>query len=208
MQNAQKRLKTAARAKFNVLAVRINMLTNGNLKPDMVTYISVLAHAPIGYLIVQEQLLIAGILLIFFGSLDALDGALARIQKSASGRGMLLDATTDRVKETILYGALSAYFVGVELHWAAVLCVIACGLSLTVSYVKAKGEAALAVSKKSIDHHTLNRAFEDGLGSFETRIGLLIIGLLFGLPAGAVIVITLISAGTVFTRYRKISRII
>ena len=82
--------------------------------------------------------------------------------------------------------------------------VIACGASLCVSYIKAKGETAVAGGKLTANE--VNRLFQDGLARFEIRMFVLIVGLLSGRVILAVIIIALLSTYTAFERLIKISR--
>lgn len=187
------------------VAKYLNGLTNGKLSPNAVTLVGVFMHVPIAILIAQGQFIWAAILLVIFGLFDALDGELARLQGSESEKGMLLDASTDRMKEVMLYsGAAYALATGAfagEAVWA----VIACGASICVSYIKAKGEAAVA-SKKNIDHATLNRLFKDGIAPFEIRMAILVLGLLTGQLFFAVAAIAILASFTAVQRLILISR--
>lgn len=119
---------------------------------------------------------------------------------------MLLDASTDRMKEVIIYMGV-AYFFAAGLHpLYAVWAVAACGASLCVSYVKAKGEAAVASSMHKLPHATLNRMFADGILTFEIRMFVLIVGLVSGFLFYAVVFIALGSAITAMQRLVRISR--
>jgi len=88
---------------------------------------------------------------------------------------------------------------------SAALAAAACGASLCVSYVKAKGEAAVA-SSKNIPHATLNKLFKDGLLTFELRMFVLIVGLLAGQVLIAVAFITVLASYTAFQRLMRISK--
>ena len=158
------------------LAKGLNAISGGMLTPDFITWIGFLAHVPIAILIAQENNDLATLLLIVFGLFDALDGALAKVQHKASSAGMVLDATTDRMKEVMVYaGAAYALSVG-DKPETAFWAVLACGASLCVSYVKAKGETA--VKAKGLSPNEINRLFSDGIFRFQVRMLLLIIGLL------------------------------
>lgn len=199
-------IKQAVRAKFSDFAVFLDRVTRSRITASDVTWVGFVAHVPIAYLIASGQLLLAGILLAFFGLFDTLDGALARVQKTASPAGMFLDASTDRLKEVLLYTGLAAYFLEFGPDWAAVASVLACGASLSVSYVKAKGEAALASQKKQISHDKLNRLFDDGIGSFETRILVLVIGCVAAIPDYAVGLVCALALYTLAVRFARISK--
>lgn len=203
----QKSVKKAVRAQFVHIATWLNRYFGKWITPSGITYFGFFAHIPIAILIAQGHLVFGAILLVFFGLFDTLDGALARVQGVASPQGMFLDASTDRLKEMIIYTGLVYFFVDNEYAlWAPVAAVFACGLSLSVSYVKAKGEAAIASSGISISHEKLNRIFEDGLGSFEIRMALIVLGCLAGYPQYAVAAIILIVVPTIVKRMQAVTK--
>jgi phosphatidylglycerophosphate synthase len=196
--------RTVVRGIMKRIAAVLNSLTGGRLSPNAVTLTSLLAHLPIAYLIATRHNLWAAALLLVFGLFDALDGELARLQKRDSAAGMLLDATTDRMKEVLLYTGAAYSFVTLGHPYMAAWAVAACGASLCVSYVKAKGETAVA--KSGLTTSEVNRLFQDGLARFEIRMFLLLIGLLTDRVILAVIIIALLSTLTAFDRLIKISR--
>lgn len=198
-------VRTHIRAVIKIFAHWLNRVTNGKVSPDTVTWIGFVMHLPIAYCIVRGDYILAAVLLLIFGLFDTLDGELARLQSRASSRGMLLDAVTDRLKEVVLYTGIAVRLS--DLHSSAVAwCVVACGASLSVSYVKAKGEAAFASQARGMNHHKLNYMFKDGLMSFEIRMVVLFIGLLTNQLAVAVIFIALSSLLTIIPRYTHIAK--
>ncbi len=166
----------------------------------MVTTAGVVMHLPIAFLIGLGQLRWAALLLVIFGLFDVLDGELARLQNRATVKGMLYDATTDRIKEVIIYAGVAYWFTTHNyVHWALVA-VIACGASITVSYAKAKGEMALSLKRKINDHHTLNYRFKAGLAPFEIRMTIMVLGLLFNQLLLATALVAALASITVFER--------
>ncbi|MCA9348452.1 CDP-alcohol phosphatidyltransferase family protein [Candidatus Saccharibacteria bacterium] len=199
-------IRQSVRKPISRLAKSLDSLSKGKISPDSITIAGFLAHIPIALLIAYGYLFAGALLLIVFGLFDTLDGELARLQKRASPAGMLLDASTDRLKEVLLYGGAAYYLsthVTSELTFVAV---IACGASLCVSYVKAKGESAVATSDKKPSHTTLNKLFADGLATFEIRMLILIIGLLTNQLLASIIIIAILSIYTAVFRLIKISR--
>lgn len=83
---------------------------------------------------------LGGLVILFSGALDGLDGTLARLQGKVSKFGAFLDSVSDRWSELFLFGGLILWFsfhsdvLGVFLTFAA-----AAG-SVMVSYVKARAE--------------------------------------------------------------------
>lgn len=197
-------IRNGVRTFMQHVAVGLDKLSGGRISPDAVTLVGLVMHLPIAYLIATQHFYWAAGLLVVFGLFDSLDGALARLQHKASPAGMLLDASTDRMKEVMLYAGAAYSMVGVGRPGMTVWAVIACGASLCVSYVKAKGETAVAGGKLSANE--VNRLFQDGLARFEVRMFVLILGLLSGRVILAVIIIALLSTYTAFERLIKISR--
>jgi CDP-diacylglycerol--glycerol-3-phosphate 3-phosphatidyltransferase len=200
------RVKQTVRAGMRRLAVGLNHASRGRLSPDAITIAGFVMHAPIAWLIATSHNLWAAALLVILGLFDTLDGELARLQKRDSPRGMLLDASTDRLKEVLLYSG-AAYALALGPHpataaWAAA----ACGTSLSVSYVKAKGEAAIAASRQDLTHAQLNRLFSSGLLSFEVRMAVLVVGLLANRLVIAVAVVAVLAGFTALQRLVQISR--
>lgn len=196
--------RTVVRGWMTILAKVLNTVSGGRLSPNAVTVVALIMHVPIAFLIATDHHWWAAGLLLVFGLFDALDGALARLQKRAGNAGMLLDATTDRMKETALYCGVAYSLIASSNPKLAVWAVAACGASLTVSYVKAKGETA--VSDRDLTPNEINRLFQDGLLRFEIRMTILIIGLLVNQLAIAVIIIAVFSTFTAFGRLIKITQ--
>lgn len=197
-------IRTEVRKVMQHVAVGVNHASGGRISPNAITLTALVMHLPIAYLIATQHYYWAAGLLVVFGLFDSLDGALARLQKKASPAGMLLDASTDRMKEVLLYCGAAYSMVAVGRPGMTVWAVLACGASLCVSYVKAKGETAVAGG--NLTPNEVNRLFQDGVGRFEVRMFVLIIGLLSGRVILAVIIIALLSTYTAFERLIKISR--
>lgn len=195
--------RAVVRTWMKTLAWFLNTLTGGKLSPNSVTIASLVMHVPIAWLMATNHYWWAAVLLVIFGLFDALDGELARLQEKASSAGMLLDATTDRMKETILYTGAAFSLIHTARPVFAVWAVAACGASLCVSYVKAKGETA--VSGGNLTPNEINRLFQDGLLRFEIRMTILVVGLVSGRLALAVVLITVFSTLTAFERLIKIT---
>ena len=206
MEASLKKIRDVVRGFMARVAVWLNRVSDGKLSPNTVTLFGFAMHVPIAFLIATRHNWWAAGLLVVFGLFDALDGALARLQNRSSPSGMLLDASTDRMKEVLLYSG-AGYALALGAHpaaaaWAAA----ACGASITVSYVKAKGEAAVASGRKNIPHATLNRMFADGLLTFEVRMTVLVLGLLTNQLAVATAFIAVFAGATTLGRLTRISK--
>lgn len=79
--------------------------------------------------------LVLGLTVLVSGFFDAVDGALARVQRRSSARGALLDSVADRVCEALF--ALGILALGLNPY---VVCLFLALSSLT-SYLRARGES-------------------------------------------------------------------
>jgi phosphatidylglycerophosphate synthase len=197
-------IRDFCRALIGQFAVVLDRLTGGRLSPNVITYVSFLVHIPIAWLIAEGYNYWAAGLLLVFGLFDALDGAIARLQKKAGPKGMLLDASTDRIKEVFLYIGCAYALIGSGQPYWAVWAVAACGASLVVSYVKAKGETAFTGIHLSANE--INRLFSSGIMQFEVRMTILLIGLVTNQLRYAIAVIAVASTLTALRRLTHISR--
>jgi CDP-diacylglycerol--glycerol-3-phosphate 3-phosphatidyltransferase len=201
-------IKLAVRRFMRGIAKALDKLTGGKITPNSVTWFGFAMHIPIAYLIATGDFIWAAILLVVFGLFDTLDGELARLQNRVTNNGGFLDASTDRLKEVLLYSGAAYYFATTAHPKYAALAVAACGASLSVSYVKAKGEAVVGSLTKKIPYAELNKIFSDGFFPFEIRMIVLIAGLLADQLAAAVLLVVIGSTITVFQRIHKVSRAI
>ncbi len=178
MDKVLNKIGSVVRGWMIVPAKAINKLSGGRVKPNHVTLTSLLGHVVVLWALWNSRPILAAALLALFGIMDSLDGALARLQKTSSLNGMLFDASSDRVKEVLLYVGLTQLVLvdNSRFIWlpAAVL-----GGSLVVSYIKSKGEMALAGTKKH-DAQSLNRIFADGIARYEVRMAIVFAGLISG----------------------------
>lgn len=197
-------IKQTVRAQMRIIAVFLNKISGGKITPNMITITGLVAHFSIAYLIARQSFIWAGLFLIIFGLFDALDGALARVQGSTNKKGMLLDSVTDRVKEVALYTGIAYAFISMGNAYFAVWAVIACGISVIVSYINAWGEVVIKENKTK-DHAT-NKSFRAGFMTFEVRMLTLIIGLLTGYLEVSVVFIAVFALLTAIERFRLITQ--
>lgn len=191
-----------------VLAAKLNRATGGKLTPNALTITGLVLHLPLGILIINNHLLIAGLGLIFVSLLDALDGALARVQKSTSDFGAWLDASSDRLKEVIVFGSLTYALLQQDpiSVWTVSLSTFVLGISLLISYVKAKGEALLA-NRSQAPIGNLNDILGGGLLSYEWRIIVLSLTLIFKLWTVGLLILAVSGAVTVVWRGLKFKQL-
>jgi phosphatidylglycerophosphate synthase len=162
MQQLVNGIKRVIRGVMREVALLLNEITLGRVTPNSVTWFGLFMHLPIAFLIANGELVRAAILLLVFGLFDTLDGELARVQKRETNHGGFLDASTDRFKEVLLYTGVAWLLARGDHPEYAAIAVAACGASICVSFVKAKGEAVVSSLDRKIPYTELNRMFRWG----------------------------------------------
>lgn len=174
-----KQLRMLGKSSMEHVAAWLFKVGRGKITANFVTWFSVLMHIPAAILIARGDFVGAAALMIIFGLFDSVDGALARLSGTAGTAGMVLDAFSDRLKETFVHTGV-AYFLATSAHpTLAAIPVATLGFALATNFLKAKAEVAYSVIHDgSIDQHTLNKKFSDGALSFEVRTAIFILGVL------------------------------
>ncbi len=85
-----------------------------------------------------------GSLLLISGFFDIVDGSVARVTKHASKKGAFLDSSFDKISEVVIFGGIAIGGLASP-FW----CLVGLGLSLLVSYTRARAES-LGVELKGI----------------------------------------------------------
>lgn len=200
------RLRGLVRSWLKHVARFTDRLSGGRVTATHITVLSLAAHLGVAWAIIEGRLSLAAALVVIFGLMDALDGELARLQNKATNLGIVLDATSDRLKETFIYAAIVVYLsrqlTPEQLFWV----VLALGFSLSLSYIKAKGEAVLASQTGSkLDPQALNRFIGgDSLMQFDVRMALIVAGLLLDALWSVALIIAVSSLFSIGSRYLEL----
>ncbi len=120
-------------------------VAKSGIGPNAITIIGFLLNFPVAYVLAQGQFFLGGLLILFAGAFDMLDGAVARATGKMTKFGAFLDSTFDRYSEIVVLLGLLLYYrspLGIkgEEMGGSVLVYIAITGSLMVSYVKARAE--------------------------------------------------------------------
>jgi len=108
----------------------------------MITWFGFLLAVIAAILVHTGPLVAAGLLVLSAGFFDILDGALARQTNQTTRFGSILDSTLDRLSEgVVLLSILALYANRQEVPQIMLVCVVLLS-SLTVSYIRARMEAA------------------------------------------------------------------
>lgn len=117
----------------------IPLLVKSKISPNTLTIIGFIFSIITMILISQGYLIISGILIIFSGIFDLLDGALARYTNNTTNFGKFIDAVIDRLSEIAIYGGLFIYFIN-DPNSLLIIFLSAISNQL-VSYIKTKYES-------------------------------------------------------------------
>jgi CDP-diacylglycerol--glycerol-3-phosphate 3-phosphatidyltransferase len=112
-------------------------LAGWGIRPDHLTYAQLAISLLAGLAFASRCVFLAGWLTIFAGTLDILDGGLARRIGLAGPHGALIDSVVDRWAEAATFLGLGVFFRGSAM---LVIVALAAFSSLMVSYVRARAE--------------------------------------------------------------------
>ena len=165
-------------------------LLRTRLSPDHLTALGLLMAIPTAIVIGSGRLLLGLVLLIASAVPDLLDGALAKASGKASVRGAFFDSVADRVTDALILGGLAWYLQSRHHGHAAILPLAILGVSMLVSYERAKAES-LGFNAKG------------GLMERAERIVLLCVGLAF-----SVVLVPILWAMLVLTALTAVQRFV
>jgi len=124
-----------------LLAPIADFLARLRVSPNTITILGFLGCVLVGVVLALGYVRLAGLLLILFGPLDAVDGLLARRSGQQTKFGAFLDSTLDRYSEIAIFAGLLYYLLGANQFWAVFCLFLAICGSLMVSYTRARAEA-------------------------------------------------------------------
>lgn len=149
-----------------LLEAPVRFLVRSGLSPNVLTLAGFVLNALVGFVLAMGWLFQGGILVLFAGIFDMLDGATARLAGRSTRFGALLDSVMDRFSEAaVLAGLLWLYLTQQKTLEVLLVFGVLLG-SLMVSYVRARAEG-------------LGLDCEVGLVARPERVLLLAAGLLF-----------------------------
>ncbi len=94
----------------------------------------------IAALVIPHSLRLGGILILFGGFFDMLDGVAARINNRATKFGAFLDSVLDRYSDAFIFLSISYYFAANGNHTGAFLSLGTLVGALLISYARARAE--------------------------------------------------------------------
>ncbi len=163
------------------------------ITPNMISLVGFFGNCSAAVLIARDELLLAGVVYLFFSGLDMVDGAVARATGQASPFGAVFDAVLDRASEALVLAACGWYFADRGEQVQAGLAYAAVFGSIAVSYMRARGEIA-------------GLSMREGLFRRQERVALLALGLLFNGLTVAIGVLAVLSNFTALQRFWMLRR--
>jgi phosphatidylglycerophosphate synthase len=109
-----------------------------DLTPNHITILTFVVAVVAAVSIGSGHFALASALLIVGGSLDIVDGQLARAKRMTSLPGAFLDSTVDRICDGLIFSGCVVYYAGTPIMLVSLVVLIA---SFTVSYARSRGEA-------------------------------------------------------------------
>jgi CDP-diacylglycerol--glycerol-3-phosphate 3-phosphatidyltransferase len=132
-------VRKAASGCFTEPVVRV--LARTPVTPNSLTWFGFILAIGAALLIAMGHLVIAGVIVLFGGFFDMLDGALARRTSRVTLFGSVLDSTLDRLSEGALLLGVLVLFSEEGSSIGVLLVGIVLIFSMLVSYIRARAEA-------------------------------------------------------------------
>jgi CDP-diacylglycerol--glycerol-3-phosphate 3-phosphatidyltransferase len=108
---------------------------------DQITCLGVVLAFAAGAMIARGDFWVSVVLLTVGGLMDTLDGVVAKAAGTASKKGAFLDSVADRVSDAAIFGGVAWYLASGSHPRTAVLPFAILGVSMIISYQRAKAES-------------------------------------------------------------------
>lgn len=129
------------------LSILANKMVAIGITANMVTLFGLVINLIATFYFATGRLITGGILVLFGGSFDMIDGAVARAQRDLRASGALLDSVIDRYSEGFLFLGALIYFYSLDSLLGIILAFGAWFGSILVSYVRARAEGLQVTCK-------------------------------------------------------------
>jgi CDP-diacylglycerol--glycerol-3-phosphate 3-phosphatidyltransferase len=194
-QPSSKTLTDHLRIRFKHLLDPVGAFLNRvGIAPNTLTLAGLTGNLIGSLLIARGQFIAGGLILLFMGPLDALDGTMARLRGEPTDFGAFIDSVTDRYSETIIFAGLMVYFLAESNTLMVLLAFAASAGSVLVSYVRARAQSLGYEAKSGI----LTRA---------ERFAVLIPSIILGYPSVGVTVVAFLANITALQRILIVRRL-
>jgi phosphatidylinositol phosphate synthase len=168
-------------------------LARARISPNALTVVGVASSILVAIAVVQDLLFVAGLAAVVAAVADALDGAVAKAGGTVSRFGAVLDSTTDRLSDALLFLPV-AWLYGVSpppdkagQEWVAAVALATVTAAFLVSYVRARAEGIGLDAKV-------------GIAERAERLIIVILALLFDVLPVALVILLLLTTITFVQR--------
>ena len=170
-----------------ILGSIVNLLAALRVKPNILTLIGLFINVFAAILFANGMFTWAGLVVLFAGIFDMVDGEVARRTGHVTRFGAFFDSVIDRYSDMILFFGLVVWYAKLDRIFYAGLVVISLIGSIMTSYTRARAESLIPACKV-------------GFLERPERIVLLIIGALTNRMGAAMWVMAILSNWTVSQR--------
>jgi CDP-diacylglycerol--glycerol-3-phosphate 3-phosphatidyltransferase len=165
------------------------------IAPNTLTLAGLIGNLIGSLFVARGQFVIGGLILLFMGPLDALDGTMARLRGEPTDFGAFIDSVTDRYSELIIFAGLLYHYLNNGNSLMALLVFAASAGSVLVSYVRARAQSLGYEAKQGV----LTRA---------ERFAVLIPSIILGYPSVGVVIVALLANITALQRILVVRRLV
>ena len=170
-----------------ILDTLVRGISKLGVGPNLLTFFGFLITILSAFYLAQGNFFCAGIVIIFSGIFDMLDGRLARITNNVTRFGAFFDSVLDRYSDMILFLALMIHYIKNQQMMYVLLSGIVMIGAIMTSYTRARAESLVPTCKV-------------GFLERPERLVLLIIGTIFGRMPAVLWVLAVLSNLTVVHR--------
>ena len=165
----------------------VSALALSKIHPNVLTFIGLLINALAAYLFAIGNFIFAGLVVLFAGLFDMVDGRVARETNQVTRFGGFFDSVLDRYSDLGLLVGLQVYYASISRYFYVVLTAVVMLGSVMVSYSRARAENTIPRCKV-------------GFLERPERIVLIIIGALTNRIAPVLWILAVLSNVTVIHR--------
>src|ERR1700761_8982573 len=170
-----------------IIRLIVRGLALSKINPNVLTFLGLLINMVAAAFLAVGSFRTAGLVIIFAGLFDMVDGRVARETNQVTRFGGFFDSVLDRYSDLALYMGLLVYYASINRFFYIVLTAIVMTGSVMVSYARARAEVTIPKCKV-------------GFLERPERVVLIIIGALFNRMAQVLWVIAIFSNLTVIHR--------
>jgi CDP-diacylglycerol--glycerol-3-phosphate 3-phosphatidyltransferase len=170
-----------------VIRLIVRGLALSRINPNVLTFLGLVVNMVAAYLLALGRFRTAGLVIIFAGLFDMVDGRVARATNQVTRFGAFFDSVLDRYSDLALLVGLLVYYGTINRPAYVVLTAIVMTASVMISYARTRAENIIPTCKV-------------GFLERPERVVLLIIGALFDRMAPVLWVIAVLGNLTVIHR--------